>query len=362
MRRSSSRVAAAVLVAALAGCHREPEMIPLIERTIYTTDRFYDVESVSNERAFVVGYGGKIIETTNGGRTWKQLESGVEDALFSVYFADEQQGWVTGQDGLILHTADGGKTWQRQESNAVFTDMDGSRLRAYLFAITGIDDQRLWAVGDRSMVVRSTDGGKTWISSQVKMQSDLSGGESMAAADPVFYDVAFADEQRGWIVGEFGKIMYTSDGGVTWAEQNRSLLEGSGFFDPLDLPSLFGVYVRDAQNVVASGLEGHVARTVDGGVVWAYDESDVEIPLLDPLFDLVEFPDGSGWAVGAAGEVMRREGKPGAPWRRADVASDLSTWLRTIDFSDLQHGWMVGGFGLIFRTTDGGKTWLPSQG
>jgi photosystem II stability/assembly factor-like uncharacterized protein len=33
-----------------------------------------------------------------------------------------------------------------------------------------------------------------------------------------------------------------------------------------------------------------------------------------------------------------------------------------LDFSDQQHGWMVGGFGLIFRTTDGGKTWLPAQG
>ncbi|MEJ2457066.1 MAG: His/Gly/Thr/Pro-type tRNA ligase C-terminal domain-containing protein, partial [Novosphingobium sp.] len=46
-------------------------MIPLIERTIYTTDRFYDVEAISKDRAIVVGYGGKIIETTNGGRTWQ---------------------------------------------------------------------------------------------------------------------------------------------------------------------------------------------------------------------------------------------------------------------------------------------------
>lgn len=361
MRRSSI-VAAAVIAAALAGCHREPEMVPLIERTVYTTDRFFDVQAVSTDHAIVVGYGGKIIQTTNGGRTWQRLESGTDDALFSVYFADEQQGWVTGQDGLILHTADGGKTWTRQESNAVFTEMDGSRKRAYLFSITGIDAQRLWAVGDRSMLVRTTDGGATWTATQVKMQSDLSGGEGMAAADPVFYDVAFADELRGWIVGEFGKIMYTADGGATWAEQNQSLLEGTGFFDPLDLPSLFGVYVRDAQRVVASGLEGHVARTTDGGTTWAYDKADVDVPLLDPLFDLVEFDDGSAWAVGAAGEVMRREPGPDTPWRRANLASDLSTWLRAIDFSDRQHGWMVGGFGLIFRTTDGGETWLPSQG
>jgi photosystem II stability/assembly factor-like uncharacterized protein len=177
----------------------------------------------------------------------------------------------------------------------------------------------------------------------------------------VFYDVESADEHHGWIVGEFGKIMYTSDGGDTWHEQNRSLLEGSDFFDALDLPSLFGLYVAGPQQAVASGLEGHIARTTNGGERWAYDKNVVDNPLLDPLFDIVEFPDGTGWAVGAAGEVMRKDGV-GAQWHRASLASDLSTWLRAMDFSDQQHGWMVGGFGLIFRTTDGGTTWLPSRG
>ena len=345
---------------ALFGCHREPEMVPLIDQTIYITDRFYDVETIGNDRAVVVGYNGKIIETRDGGRTWAVLDSGVEDALFNVYFADDDHGWIVGQDGLVLHTSDGGTTWSKQDSKAIFTDYHGDEQLAYLFAIDGLDAQRLWAVGDRSMLVSTTDGGKNWRARKVEMESDLSGGISIAAADPVFYDVEFVDAQHGWIVGEFGKIMYTADGGETWAEQNRSLLENSDFFDPLDLPSLFGVYVRDRQNVLASGLEGHVARTVNGGQRWDYDESEVEVPLLDPLFDLVEFDDGSGWAVGAAGEVMRREGVS-APWRRADIASELSTWLRAIEFSDQQHGWMVGGFGLIFRTTDGGTTWLPSR-
>ena len=58
---------------------------------------------------------------------------------------------------------------------------------------------------------------------------------------------------------------------------------------------------------------------------------------------------------------MHRESRT-TPWRRAKLGQDVLTWLRGMSFSDPQHGWMVGGFGLIFRTTDGGKTWLPSQG
>src|SRR4029077_4658063 len=57
------------LLALALGCHHEVEMVPLAERTIYVTDRFYDVQALGKDRAFVVGYGGKILETTNGGRS-----------------------------------------------------------------------------------------------------------------------------------------------------------------------------------------------------------------------------------------------------------------------------------------------------
>jgi photosystem II stability/assembly factor-like uncharacterized protein len=55
--------------------------------------------------------------------------------------------------------------------------------------------------------------------------------------------------------------------------------------------------------------------------------------------------------------------KPGSDvWNRADIGQDVLTWLRSISFSDPQYGWMVGGFGLIYHTEDGGKSWLPVQG
>lgn len=352
---------AVVLVLALSSCHPEVEMVPLIERTIYVTDRFYDVAAVTKDRAFVVGYGGKIMETTDGGMNWTVLSSGVDQALYSAYFVGDR-GWIAGQDGLILHSSDGGKTWQKQTSNAEFVEPDGTKKTAYLFAITGVDGEHLWAVGDRSTLVSSQDGGATWVYQKVKAAEEEGVEEELAAADPIFYDVRFVDPNRGWIVGEFGKIFYTADGGKTWSEQNKSLLEGSGYFDPLDLPSLFGLFLHDGQQLAAAGIEGHVARTTDGGTSWKYDPVDLgEIKMQDPLFDLEEFPDGSGWAVGAAGEIFRREAGASA-WKRASIGQDVLTWMRAIDFSDQQNGWMVGGFGLIFRTTDGGKTWLPSQG
>jgi len=351
-----------VLLASIGlGCHHEVEMVPLAERTIYTTDRFYDVQALTKDHAFVVGYGGKILETKDGGFSWEAHESGTDVALYAVRFANDQQGFISGQDGLILHTADGGKTWQKQESNAIFQDKDGSKQPLFLFGLWTLDADHAWAVGDRSILTSTSDGGKTWRARKMAMEADLSGGESLAAADPVLYDVRFTDAQSGWVVGEFGKILHTTDGGETWHEQEKTLMEGTGIFDVLDLPTLYGVYMTDAQRGVAAGIEGHIARTADGGQRWSFDQLEVEYPLIDPLFRIVELPNGDGWAVGAAGEVVRRP--PGeTAWKRAKLGQDVLTWLRGLSFSDAQNGWMVGGFGLIYRTTDGGKSWLPSQG
>ena len=346
---------------ALGGCHHEVEMTPLIERTIYITDKFYDVQALSKDRAFVVGYGGKVLETTDGGYTWNTRDSGTDLALYSIKFVDDQHGWISGQDGLILRTDDGGKSWQKQQSNAILKETDGSEVPLYLFAIDAIDAEHAWAVGDRSYLTSTEDGGKTWKARKVQGAADKS-GESMASADPIFYDVKFLDQQHGWIVGEFGKILRTDDGGASWREQEQSLLSGgSGFVDLLDLPTMFGIQVVNPQEQISAGLEGHIARTTDGGQNWGFDEIKVDYKLEDPLFRVKQFPDGSGWAVGSAGEVLRRE--PGDPvWKRAKLGQDISAWIRGLSFFDQQNGWMVGGFGLIFRTTDGGKTWLPAQG
>jgi photosystem II stability/assembly factor-like uncharacterized protein len=350
------------LFAIALGCHREVEMVPLASRTIYTTDRFYDVTALTKDRAFVVGYGGKIIETNDAGRTWESRTSGTEMALYAVRFADEQHGFISGQDGLILTTTDGGKTWQKRESNAIFEERDGTKQSLYLFGLTVLDKDHAWVVGDRSILTSTTDGGATWRARKVPMEVDLSGGESLAAADPIFYDVKFTDLQKGWIVGEFGKIMHTGDGGETWHEQERTLMEGSTtIFDVLDIPTLYGIHMRNDQEGYAAGIEGHIAATRDGGKRWTFETIEVDFPLVDPLFRVFVLPDGSGWAAGAAGEVMHRD--PGATaWKRAKLGQDVLTWLRGLSFSDDQNGWLVGGYGLIYRTTDGGKTWLPSQG
>jgi photosystem II stability/assembly factor-like uncharacterized protein len=333
-----------------AGCHAEMEDVPLVDRKISIADKFYDVTALDADRAAVVGYAGKILMTDNGGRSWQVMPSGTDRALYSIQFVNADTGWVSGQDGLILYTSDGGKTWTRQVTGTA----------VYLFALAFLDRQRGFAVGDRATLLETKDGGQNWTIRKLAQTEGLTEAQRIESQDPVLYDVFFFDQEYGWIVGEFGKIMHTKNGGATWVEQQNSLI-GHGVFDVLDIPTFFGVRFTSRTDGLVSGLDGKIARTRDGGATWRFDDMELEYPIVDPLFNVLPLPQGGAWGVGAAGEIVRLE--PGATkWTRAKLGMEVVTWLRGIEFVSPENGWIVGGFGLILHTQDGGKTWLPSLG
>jgi photosystem II stability/assembly factor-like uncharacterized protein len=343
-----------LLLAAIAvstGCHREAEEIPLLSRTIAISDKFYDVQALSADHAVVIGYGGKILTTTDGGFTWSQPDSGTHGGLYRLRFVDANNAWISGQEGLILHTVDGGKTWRRQKTG---TDV-------YLFSLYFVDARHGWAVGDRSIVLETRDGGDSWAMHKIIQASakEMSAEEAVVSQDPVLYDVQFLDANTGWVVGEFGKIYHTTDGGQTWSEQEQSLL-GEEVVDILDIPTFFGVHMIDAQHGLVAGLDGKLARTQDG-TTWKFQKMKLSYPIVDPLFNPILFGDGTGWAIGAAGEVVRLA-TPDGEWQRAKLGMEVVTWLRGMSWIDQQNGWIVGGFGLILHTKDGGQTWIPSLG
>ena len=291
-----------LLVMLTGGCRRdEVASVPLLARLIGIADRFYDVYALDAERIFVVGYAGKILATNDGGFSWRQVPSGTTRALYKIHFVDDKQGWICGQEGTMLHTSDGGATWERQKTG---TDL-------YLFSLTFLDAQRGWAIGDKAILVETKDGGQHWKVRKITPPSrkNLTNEEAVASQDPVLYDLYFRDADNGWVVGEFGSIYHTSDGGQNWTEQQASLI-GTEVVDLLDLPTFFGVNFLDDQNGVVSGLDGKIARTKNGGESWAFEPLQLDYPIIDPLYTPRLFADGSGWAIGAAGEVLHHVRAP----------------------------------------------------
>jgi len=62
---------------------------------------------------------------------------------------------------------------------------------------------------------------------------------------------------------------------------------------------------------------------------------------------------GSGQAIYAA---------PGKDLGKGNLGTRVTNWIRDVEFYDDNVGWMVGGFGFIMNTTDGGKTWFRRIG
>jgi photosystem II stability/assembly factor-like uncharacterized protein len=363
----------AVLALFVGACHRAVELPPLPQRLIATTDKFFDVWPTSPTRAFIVGDRGKVLLTEDGGLSFRRINIGTSLAVFGIRMVDAQDGYLCGQDGLIMRTSDGGMTWERLNS----------RTHLFIFSLSFPDRLHGFFVGDRALVLSTTDGGESFFKRQLeRIFPPRIRDYALPYEAPVLYGVDFVDDARGWIVGEFGRIWYTDNGGRSWQEQQGSLVDQwKRPLGPNDdprlkdflLPTMFSVSFRNKDQGAASGLEGWVIETDDGGRHWSFmhqapapgapPDSLVpgapQSPPRDPLFAIQLFGASDGITVGLTGTVLRRA--PGGAWARDANVPALPFPLSQVRFFDNKHGWIVG-YGTILYTGDGGKTWRFCQG
>jgi len=62
-------------------------------------------------RGWGVGIDGRIVETPDGGRTWRLRETIGQSILTAVDFASKTEAWAVGTEGTLVHTADSGSHW-----------------------------------------------------------------------------------------------------------------------------------------------------------------------------------------------------------------------------------------------------------
>ncbi len=67
---------------------------------------------------FLLGTRQTLLETFDGGRTWKPREvAAARDEGFNYRFNsisfNGAEGWIVGKPAILLHTSDGGQTWDR---------------------------------------------------------------------------------------------------------------------------------------------------------------------------------------------------------------------------------------------------------
>lgn len=167
------------------------------------TGKLRAIEFTTEGRGFIAGDTGVLLESDDAGNSWRQIELPTKETLTAIHFVGDL-GWLTGYGGAILHTRDGGRTWTPQQSGASISLED----------IFFIDPDYGWAVGWGGAMIRTTDGGRTW--------TPMKATAALWSLNSVF----FRDRQNGWATGMFGLILHTKDGGETW-EQRESPVNAS---------------------------------------------------------------------------------------------------------------------------------------
>jgi len=107
---------------------------------------------VNSEEGWIIGAGGIILCTTDGGTNWKIQNSGTVTDLVGLTFVNAKKGWIIGRTGTIL-TTDDGENWTAQDAPA----------RNDLHDVAFADENQGWAVGDNGTIIHTADGGKSWI-------------------------------------------------------------------------------------------------------------------------------------------------------------------------------------------------------
>ncbi len=249
------------------------------------------------------------------------------DAISS-HFVSRSKGYVSGKvgsDAYIYKTEDGGLTWQR------VTDIESSTLNK-IFMTTGYTG---YAVGEDGMLYKTIDNGVRW-----KILSGLFG------ANVKLNDLYFKDNMNGVVVGDGGFIRKTSDGGSTWSTVSSS---------PTITADITSISFVDTDTdkgyltINAAGTGG-MYKTTDFGSNWS-----ATIDIRSDNLGKIQMVDASkGYISDVLGLLKTTDG--GLNWKH--LATNLTVGLIDFYFKDENNAIAVSTSGKLYRTTDGGITWV----
>jgi photosystem II stability/assembly factor-like uncharacterized protein len=188
---------------------------------------------------------------------WAVQSSGTGASLRGVSAVDDRTAWASGSKGTVIRTVDGGSTWIAVpvpgEEATDFRDIEAF----------GPDDAVVMAIARPAKIFRTKDGGKTW----TRTFFDDSPG--------IFLDgLAFFDARHGLAVGDpmDGRffLIATSDGGETWATlppaSRPAAAEGEAAFAASG--TSLAVYGKSRVWLTTGGSVSRVWRSEDRGAHW----------------------------------------------------------------------------------------------
>ncbi|MBA3726991.1 MAG: hypothetical protein H0W86_11200, partial [Armatimonadetes bacterium] len=268
-----------------------------------------------------------LIETFDGGVTWRNVNLGVTpntNPFYNVYCTNANTCFVTGTSATTgsdqFRTADGGVSWQR--------------ITPFPFGSWSYIDfvsPTVGFMGANGAAAKTTNSGVTWTSVS-------------NSTCPVMYSMDFKDTSVGLCGGtrvsgaDSGPgIFKTTDGGATWTKKLTQASNAVVWMDSTTAVAIVGTSIY---------------RSTNTGDTWTSISNQVTTGFV--AMDLT--PNGTLVGVSGLGDAWRST-DGGFNWTKTLVGKGALASAWNVSFFGDQIGTIVGQGGWIFKTTDGGLTW-----
>ncbi len=271
---------------------------------------------------WLVGLDSTLLETTDGGATWRQqaLLLGEQKYRFSSIDFSGDEGWVAGQPSILLHTVDAGQSW---EQIPLSEKLPGAPL-----TVVALGDESAEMVTELGAIYQTQDGGRNWramvndaFGVLKSLHRSLDGQYVAVSSRGNFFSVwrpgqaawenhnrtssrrlqtmGFTPDGRLWLLARGGVVQFSNSADPEdWGKsQMPEDLNSWGFLD--------ADYRTDAEAWIVGG-SGTLLVSTDGGQSWEKDAAVEDIPA---NFYKIKFLDEArGYILGQRGTFLRYVG------------------------------------------------------
>ena len=304
------------------GCSSVPSVSynPWQTVSVPTDANLQDIAFTDNrQHGWLVGSNSTLLETTDGGQTWKPRTLELEDQkyLFSSVSFSGQEGWLAGEPSILLHTTDRGKSWSRIPLS--------EKLPGNPNTIVALGSQSAEMTTDVGAIYKTTDGGKTWkamVQEAVGVLRNIArspDGKYLAvSAKGNFYstwepgqnawlghnrnssrrvqNMGFGKDGRLWMLARGGQIQFTKPEKFDeW--ENADNPEVSASWGLLDLA------YRTPEEIWVAGGSGNLLCSHDGGKTWQKDREVEDVP--SNFYKIVFLTPEQGFIIGQRGILLK---------------------------------------------------------
>lgn len=184
-----------------------------------------------------------------------------------------------------------------------------------------------YIAGDNGTILKTTDNGDSWFS--------LNSGTNER-----LYDVAFLTQNSssGFAVGDNGLILFSTNAGNSWSPVNSGTNE-----------KLYSIFFPGNNTGYISGTNGTILEVFANGSIGSMQNYNYCHNLISMYFSNTN----TGYVACSTATILKTT-DGGAAW---DSVGTTPGWLRTIHSLDSNKGFATGWGGDIYLTNDGGSNW-----